>query len=167
MIKIEYHVNPFNSKITLDEEGIAFLKERIIDDLNEWVEAGDTNSEPTPERVEKRLALAVEELSLSHCGDCVCIPCSCFKCWAEGLLGIDTLEGLCKYPAGDLFSAFDYCKHDDIDLAIQNLMKTCDDEKNMEWNPKWNQERAEALKWIKDYKKNKLTIPQYCEIVSK
>ena len=56
--------------------------------------------------IDDRVKLAESELSGCHVGDCTCVACSCSKCWAEGLLGIDTIPGLGKHQASHISDEF-------------------------------------------------------------
>lgn len=37
--------------------------------------------------VESQLQYKLDSLSATHCGDCVSLPCSCSRCWAEDAFG--------------------------------------------------------------------------------
>lgn len=48
----------------------------------------------------------VKELTQVHCGDCTCVACSCAKCHAEDLVGVETRAGLGKHEAAFIWGAF-------------------------------------------------------------
>lgn len=78
---------------TIEEAVAAALRVLDLDrDRTEWIEA--------------RLKDYVEELSGSHNGDCTCVACSCLKCHAERLVGVDTTAGLGKHEGAKVKSAF-------------------------------------------------------------
>ena len=87
-----------------------------------------------------------------HMGDCTSVACSCTKCQAEHILGIDTIKGLkCGY-GHYIVVAFD--ETDNINKAIEYLEN---------YNPKieegWEQYRERwltqakgALEWLTKYR---------------
>jgi len=107
----------------------------------------------------------VGDLQSSHAGDCVCFPCTCIKCCAERLLGINTIKGLGKHEANKIDGAFG--ENRSISEAIEYL-RTNQSEKNADidpssWKhtnpelwaasqPRWNKERERALAWLIKYK---------------
>lgn len=46
---------------------------------------------------DEKVAEAISYLNEPHCGDCICVPCSCARCWMEDLVGLDTTGGLGKH----------------------------------------------------------------------
>jgi hypothetical protein len=60
------------------------------------------------DRIDELFDHYLGELSMNHSGDCTCFPCSCGKCHAEGMLGLDTTKGLSKYMASKIERAFSY-----------------------------------------------------------
>lgn len=131
-MKIEYALNPLNSIITLDEKDkeILLLKIKIellednmlmaqfnlrenalninkaYDLLELYEEDGDTHL--IDKRAQHMLSYYLDSLSDSHWGDCTCVPCSCTKCHAERMLGIDTTPGLGKYAGYYIANAFSF-----------------------------------------------------------
>lgn len=99
-----------------------------------------------------------------HFGDCTCVPCSCIRCWVEGFLGIDTLQGLGKHQASKVLGAFGKEGNRPIDEAIASLEVSYSYEtRNSVWDkysreeyemhiPRWESERETAIKWLKKYK---------------
>ncbi len=82
-------------------------------------------------RVEELLQHYLEELKLSHIGDCTCVAMSCSKCHAESILGIDTLKPFpgkhALYKIASVFSRWNEKtkQHDgpevSLDEAIERL----------------------------------------------
>lgn len=106
----------------------------------------------------------IEALTDKHCGDCMCIACSCIKCQTESLLGIDTIPGLRKHAAHNIMSAFDFDNKKSIDEALESLKHFHIDPAKYDtkyWKdaggyeqyiPKWKAEQEEAYLWLKHYK---------------
>lgn len=109
--------------------------------------------------------LITEELQGSHGGDCVCWPCTCFKCLAEDHLGISTTKGLGKHEGSYIMGAFGKNRDRTIDEAIESLKvnhsyetrdKVWDKYPREEYEkhiPRWESERKNALEWLEAYKK--------------
>lgn len=143
MMIINYHPNPLRTTVDLDDDDRQRLRLKlIIEELEERIygahfhlEPGDSfdpvealkeldvdslESESFDKRIDKLLNHYTEELQGIHCGDCTCVPCSCSKCHAEHLLGIDTTKGLHKHPAHYINSA--YCDgRETLDEALEHL----------------------------------------------
>lgn len=58
-------------------------------DPKKWCTDGESQVDA---RVEELLQHYLEELRLSHMGDCICAACTCSKCHAEHVLGVQTLK---------------------------------------------------------------------------
>lgn len=106
----------------------------------------------------------VTELVGTHDGDCTCVPCSCSKCHAEHLVGVNTTEGLGKHPGSRIKSAFWRPKGQPertLDEAIERLRDyepvmhdgwpggTEDFQKHV---PRWRAEAKHAHEWLVAYK---------------
>jgi hypothetical protein len=103
----------------------------------------------------------------THIGDCTCFAATCFRCLAEEMLGIDTKEKCYKHEFNVVMNAF-YPKLNEhprtIDEAILQLEKEKvfikpdnwpSDKISYEYHiPRWEQERKNALSWLKKYKEN-------------
>jgi len=104
-----------------------------------------------------------------HCGDCTCVPCSCSKCHAEYLLGIDTIKGLGKHEAHKIDALFNPVRMSTFDTRtideVLELLKNYHIEKTKpeSWSnfqqeyyeshiPRWNREAENAYKWLLNYK---------------
>jgi len=115
-------------------------------------------------RVDHLTAEYTKELTLGHIGDCTCVPCSCLKCHAENLLGIDTLAGLGKHEAAKIGGAFapenkpartlseviaylaDYESQDVPDWGLPHV-------------PRWREEAKRAHEWLVAYQREHFTGP--------
>lgn len=105
-MKYIYYQNPLRTKVILDEQEKEIFRLRCE---REGLKAKDY----------------LPYLEGYHMGDCTCVPASCPKCYAESLLGVDTIEGLGKYEAGKIHDVF--CPHNDfdertIDEVLEELM---------------------------------------------
>lgn len=183
-MKITYAQNPLYTTIELDEHekkelwykvkieemvnllfvAHFYLKEKYynLERVKKAVEPGYYLDEKhgkkcgLDERVDMIVNELVQELMLPHCGDCTCVPCSCMKCYAENLLGIDTTKGLGKYMANKINDAFEQSNEKvSLDEAIRRLENY---EPKAEWEgwepyaPRWKAEAAQALEWLKNYR---------------
>jgi hypothetical protein len=116
-------------------------------------------------RVDEMLEFYTADLEGVHIGDCTCVPCSCTKCYAEYMLGVDTIEGLGKHEASSISSAFE--KHGDIDAVIESLdnYKVQPFAENKAWHggqfteeyynswiSEWTLQAKRAAEWLKNYK---------------
>lgn len=137
-VHIEWSPNPLETKIRLDEDGVALLRQGVAYEADLFAKVGEVVNQ---ERVFK---YALSSLSTSHYGNCLNDPWSCSKCEAEDYLGINTLEGSEKEWRHYIESAFDVCHT--IDDAIQWL-------KTSEITvPKWRAQRVLAANWLQSYK---------------
>lgn len=106
-------------------------------------------------RVDDLTNYFIEELQSSHVGDCICVPCSCSKCHAEELVGIDTIPGLRKHVAYKINGAFGKENERTLDEAIAYLEAY---EPKADWEgweqyiPQWKEEAKEGAEWLKAYK---------------
>ena len=121
---------------------------------------GEHKGKGLDERVNELLEYYIVELRAGHAGDCTCFPASCCKCHAEGLLGINTIEGLGKHEAHKILAAFSYkdgetWKERSLGEAMAILQKS-----NAAWQvstdqsphaPRWKAEAGRALEWMEAY----------------
>jgi len=200
-MNITYNVNPLNTTIELDEmeteifrlkikinelQDIAFdgyyysrpghvdlgTLRKYVDPkyfLNEDVDGGKSKLD---QRVDDLLAYYIDDLKDSHCGDCTCIPCSCGKCMAEQLLGIDTIPRLGKHEASKINSAFN--KSDGtIEGALEHLRTYnpgpyvdkgnphWSKEKHDYWAPQWIAQAERAHRWLLEYRERHFPLYNY------
>lgn len=97
----------------------------------------------------------IDELSKQHCGDCICVACSCMKCHAEGLLGINTIKGLGKHEANHIVKAFNDGRGIDQALIyLKNYNPSADWDGWEKHAERWKKESERAYKWLTNYKEN-------------
>lgn len=142
-----------------DENGIENLKSRLAAD--DW----PSRAEGLNARVTMLQEHYIQELMGFHIGDCTCVPCSCSKCHAEGLLGINTLKGLGKHSAYKIDGAFGKNNERSIDEALESLKNYSTEppadltgwDKVGDWEkhvPRWTAEAKAAYEWLKQYNEN-------------
>lgn len=115
-------------------------------------------------RVDELFEYYMTDLKSSHGGDCTCFPCSCSKCHAESLLGIDTIKGLGKHSAHKILGAFGKNNERSIDEALEHLKNytvTPPTENLDGWEkvggwekhvPRWTAEAKAAYDWLLAYR---------------
>lgn len=95
------NVNPLKTEVTLDTTSArllyALIKLELIDDIG---------AIPKEEDVDSLYLAAVLALKGGHEGDCTGHSASCMKCYAERLLGIDTISGLSKDATIEIWDLF-------------------------------------------------------------
>lgn len=149
------------------EEGVAEAVREL--DPDEW--CTDKKSK-VDERVDELLQHYLEELKSNHAGDCTCFAMSCSKCYAEQLLGINTLKPFPgKHALHKIASAFSRWnqatqQHDgpkvSLDEAIEKL-RTYNPVKGPAWQkfsqaafdeyvPKWKAEAQVAYEYLINYR---------------
>jgi hypothetical protein len=189
-MKIHWNQNPFKTKIEIDSRDLELLLRRhqseeyadilceldlrlqgkiggealtdpknILEKISSWSAIYDLSIDS------KEIQNYVEWLDDEHCGDCVCLPCSCVRCEVEDMLGVNTLEGLGKHEALKVLRAFE--KVETIDEAINSLERLLEQpftsnkpdlwkmfsQKEYEKHiARWKAETVNALKWLKIYK---------------
>ena len=113
-------------------------------------------------RCDHLLEVFLQDLQGCHVGDCTCVPCSCMKCYAESILGIDTIPGLRKHQANKINSAFGKDNERSIDDAIEYLVNfdpTLKNEGYEEHFPRWIAEASEAYDWLVKYRDGHFSKP--------
>ncbi|MBY3433566.1 hypothetical protein HFN89_05335 [Rhizobium laguerreae] len=188
-MNIKWHENPLRTTVELtDNERERFRLKLKIDEYEEAVgmaalyldEKGDQAKYFSPETARRYLARVQKEEfenehyddfiseieSGYHCGDCTSAPSSCAKCYAEGLLGIDTIPGLKHDVALYIDTAFGRDENVGIDEAIRRL-KSYEPVPSGGWlelPPEkfaanvdhWKKQARAAHKWLVDYKRSRL-----------
>ena len=155
----------FNAHFHL-KEGKYFDLDKARKTLDPKYYCTDEKS-PIDKRADEMLEYYLEELKSKHAGDCTCIPCSCCKCHAEDLLGINTMKGLGKHSAYKIDAAFGPNNEKTIDEAIEELTNY-EPTKGECWDkypqeefdkhiPRWKEQDKAALTWLINYKKEFLT----------
>jgi hypothetical protein len=143
-MKITYNDNPLATVVELDDKDRELLKakiwiEKLEDDIFEAhhvlmknadietairvldVAVKYDDDENKDKYVNWRLNIFEEALKSNHWGDCTCVPSSCIKCYAEDLLGIDTIKGLWKQCGVQIQTVFVDNTNKSIDEAIEEL----------------------------------------------
>jgi hypothetical protein len=99
-----------------------------------------------------------------HIGDCTCCPSSCMKCHVEGLIGIDTIQGLGKFPGNNVESTFNKLGKDATCEQAIKYLKDNPVKATKDWHvphiERWKKEQADAIAWLEKYKKEKLDIQE-------
>lgn len=183
-MRIEYHQNPLRTKVFLDEKDkdlflLKIEQEVLFEALYSVHYHLSKRETPDIERAKMEASLVdtgysnyiadlldayTQDLLQGHIGDCTCVPCSCSKCHAEHILGIDTIEGLGKHLAYKIDSAFS--REDGsprtIDEAIEQLDIPLSENPNEHYKkhpemykqylPKWQKERIAARDWLINYR---------------
>jgi hypothetical protein len=189
-MKINYHKNPLYTTVDLDEHNkkemwlkikLEQMEELLFDihfnlqegkhfDLESARKSADPEYYCTDEKsdIDKRCDQLLEhyitELQGNHVGDCTCVACSCSKCHAEYLLGIDTIPGLGKHAANKFGGAFGKNNEKSIDEAIAYLANyeinpahyTSEAWKKLggyeQYVPRWMADAKLAHDWLVNYK---------------
>lgn len=142
-VHIEWAPNPLETKIRLDEDGVALLRQGVAYEADLFAKVGEVMNQ---ERVFKYSLSSLQE---SHYGNCLNNPWSCSKCAAEEYLGINTLEGSEKQWRHYIRAAFEARRT--IDDAIRWL-KTSEITGPEERVAKWRAQRVLAANWLQSYK---------------
>jgi hypothetical protein len=118
---------------------------------------GDTqrNGKSFDVEIDELTEACVAELAMGHSGDCTCVPCSCDKCHAETLVGVNTINGLGKHEASYIAGAFESQRT--LDEAVAHL--TDYEPKNVpEWGlphvDRWREETRRAHEWLLAYRRD-------------
>lgn len=195
-MNIIWKENPLRSIVELNEDDIDRMRESMmVDQLHYFIidlqcRLDEKSKRYSPEEVLKRvkefdyskfdkeleeeIQRNIEDLKdLHNIGDCVCFPCTCSKCLAESHLGIDTLQGLGKHAAHNIYSAFfkkdetertidealDYLKNYKVEPFAENEAwknGQFSEEYYNSWIPKWEADAKAAYDWLLNYKETKL-----------
>lgn len=149
-MKIVYEQNPLRSYVELTEGEKVELKEKLYKyHRYEWEESEEDSLAWT----EHQYPYVLDSLTTNeeHCGDCTKVLCSCSKCYAEDIWGVNLTEGI-KHSQY-ITSAFREGR-DTIDQAIENLKQS--KEYKEEWQQphieRWEAERKVALDSLIKYK---------------
>lgn len=187
-MKITYNKNPLLTTVELDEhekkelwyrikikemEELLYsahfhLQEGKFYDVNRAKESVKADYYCTDDksdldkRCDELFGYFIEELMGKHAGDCTCIACTCDKCYAESLLGIDTIKGLGKHSASKIDAAFGINNEKTLDEAIESLAHY-EPVRSASWEKypqadfdkhvsRWKQEAKVAHAWLVQYK---------------
>ena len=104
--------------------------------------------------VDHRFKIYHEALQEEHMGDCTYVSCSCVRCHAENILGVDTIKGLSGNPGHYINMAFR--KTNDINEAIKYLENYELNEKDLgtyaEYAETWKLQARHAAKLLTKYR---------------
>lgn len=188
---ITYNKNPLHTIVELDnnekkelwykikinalEDNISIARLYLIEGKNFDIEQAriilkneyDENDNSKLDKwCDEMLEYYIFELSSNHSGDCTCVACSCSKCSAEELLGIDTIKGLGKHSAYKIERAFGTDNSNSIEEALiylKNYTGIPDDVSLWksyggyeQYIPRWKEEARIAYDWLLKYKIEKL-----------
>jgi hypothetical protein len=114
------------------------------------------------EYIEELTQEYVQELASVHVGDCTCVACSCLKCHAETLVGVDTIRGLGKHEASYVGGAFEpkSAPPRTLDEVIAHLADY--EPKDVpDWGiphvTRWREEGRRAHEWLIAYRREHFT----------
>lgn len=166
----ELEQDMFSAYFALSEDNRAFheklgrtMEDNIKEALSELDPAYIYNEDPgkgIDARVTELHDYLLNALMAPHCGDCTCVPCSCDKCAAEGILGIDTIKGVGKHSLYKIDSAFGKLSERTIDEAIAELanynpVMSGNWTDQTEFNkhlPRWKEEAKSSHDWLVNYR---------------
>jgi hypothetical protein len=146
------------------EKGPDLVRVAEEADPNYYLNETDGEKTKLEKRCDELLEHYLAELKSYHAGDCTCVPCSCSKCHAEVLLGIDTIKGLGKHSAYKIDNAFGKDNERTIEEALEHLASynpTPPTENLEAWRraggweqhvPRWREETKQAHDWLKTYR---------------
>jgi hypothetical protein len=161
-LKIESHEESlFSAWFYLTDEKCPDM-ERVKEELNPkgWME--EDQEEGESHHYQKMVDYCIAELAGVHGGDCTCVPCSCLKCHAEDMIGVNTIKGLGKHGGHTIDAIFR--ENPDISLAgaiekLENYNPVIKEgsgwEKRPEefasYIPRWREQSLQAAKWLREY----------------
>lgn len=132
-------------------------------DLDYLLDGAERHGKTLDQALDERLASYVQELASEHSGDCTCVPCSCLKCQAESLLGIDTIAGLGNHEACNIGVVFKANEGEtSIEDALQRLASyrpvwspdnRYSEEEFQKHVPRWTEEGRRAHAWLDAYRR--------------
>lgn len=144
--------------------------EETMKEAASWIDDEFLYADDGPSGLDKRtdemFKYYMSDLVGGHAGDCICVPCSCVKCHAEEILGVDTMKGLGKHSASKINAAFGRNNEKTIDEVLEELRaydpKPPTDPKSIEqWDkaggwakhlPRWKDEALKAHEWLLNYR---------------
>lgn len=137
------------------QENQYFDIEQARNFVNEGYYSSDKNiKSPLDSHCDILFKSYLESLMSFHVGDCTCIPCSCSKCVAESLLGINTIEYLTPHVAYKINLAFGRSNENTTEQAIYYLANYTP-KKDSSWD-NYSQEDFDKHipRWIEESKKS-------------
>lgn len=126
----------------------------------EWIEGeAEVCGKTFAQHVDDRTALYARELESGvHDGDCTCVACSCLKCHAERLAGIDTIGGLTKGMGHAIAHRFAPGKTSaDVVAELRAYAPNPNDcERLRAHHDRWVADARAAADWLERYRSEKL-----------
>lgn len=182
-MKIRLAHNPLASTVELDEGDLRALRLRLeIEDLEERLvgvslrlreggqlfdlakarEESDCSFMDEPlasaraARFDQMAELYRSELMGVHSGDCTCVACSCMKCHAEALVGVDTLGKVGKHELHKIEGAFggeSPARTAEEAAAKLDIPMVATEEWHAPHLARWNAEREQAARYMREHAK--------------
>jgi hypothetical protein len=152
----------FDAHFHLKEEYFKIEEAQRAVDPDYYLHEKNNDKTKLDKRCDLLLEHFLEELQSRHVGDCTCVPCSCSKCHAESILGIDTIPLLKKHSAYKIDDAFGKNNEKSISEALDAL-KNYQPQRTGSWLnspekdflqhlPRWKSEAQDAYEWLLNYK---------------
>lgn len=161
LFDVHFHLEADSSHFDLDQA-------RKAADPEAYIQEDDDKKLTLDTRVDMLFESFIKELLGEHCGDCVCQPCSCLKCHAESILGVETLSPrpgkhvLMKIGGSfgkgrTLAEALDYLKGHVIDRVKPEGWTSYTQEQYEKFLPSWEDQQRRAYEWLKGYAEEHFT----------
>lgn len=187
-MKITYNENPLKTTVELDDHDkqvfwlkikIEELQDRLFDvhfnlqpddyyDLDRartycdpvnYIQEDDAEKVAVDKRVDRLLESFTKELMGEHCGDCTRVACSCLKCRAEDILGVNTLAGLGELSqiggafgkGRGLVDALAYLKDHKISREKPAGWTRSTQEEYEKYIPGWEAQQTRAYEYLRAY----------------
>lgn len=204
-MKIIYHENPLRTVVELDEHDrqvfwlkikVEELQNRLFDvhfsltegeffnldrarrdaDPESYIQEDNQEKVSVDKRVDSLFDAYVKDLAGWHSGDCTCVACSCMKCRAEEILGVDTLK---PFPGKQVLAKVDsaFCSYENGEKKERSLAEAIAHlrdykiprQKPDAWNktsqaeyekhiPRWESEQARAYEYLNNYATQKTFV---------
>lgn len=160
-IKIEQMENKLFSTYFYLKDGKYFDLQRAQQEVEpEYYCINDKSS--LDKRTDELLQYYLDALIDTHIGDCTCVACSCDKCHAEDLIGINTLLGLEQHCASKINNAFGKDNKKTIEEALHYLKQdnlVTENSSGYEQSiEKGKEEKNLAYEWLFKYKEEHFNI---------
>ncbi len=173
-IKVEELVDRLvsvNCSLTRGDRGGEVDIQRAIDrsKLEDYIDEDDGEKTAVDKRADQMFAAYTRELQGEHNGDCVCQPCSCFKCRAEDILGVKTLD---PFPGNHelrqisgafgqgrtLVQAVEYLLGKKISKQKPDDWKNCTQEQYEGYVVGWEADIKRAAEWLEKYREEHFPV---------
>lgn len=190
-MRIIYNENPLRTVVELDAQDrevlwlkvkVEELQDKLFDvhfhltepqyfnvttaqkaaDPEKYIKEDDQEKTPLDERVDMMFEYYVKSLADTHVGDCTKVACSCLKCRAEGILGVDTLtpspgSGALHAISGafgkntTLSEAIAYLKSYRVDATKPDSWKHSAQEEYASHIKRWEKQASDAYEYLRQY----------------